>query len=94
MRFLFNLFCLTAALLWGGSLFPLNAQEKTISIQAQDVPLSEVLNEIEEQTGYMFVYNAGEIDADRTVSVNIHEMTLAKALEAVFESTGITYRGG
>lgn len=91
MRFLFNLFCLTAALLWGGSLFPLNAQEKTISIQAQDVPLSEVLNEIEEQTGYMFVYNAGEIDADRTVSVNIHEMTLAKALEAVFESTGITY---
>lgn len=92
MRPLLKLICLAVTLLLStGNIFLLNAQEKTVSIHAQNVPISEVLDEIEKQTGYMFVYNSNEIDLERRINADIQNGTMAAVLKAVLEGTDITY---
>lgn len=92
MRPLLKLICLAVTLLLStGNIFLLDAQEKTVSIHAENVPISEVLDEIEKQTGYMFVYNSNEIDLERRINADIQNGTMAAVLKAVLEGTDITY---
>ncbi|WP_280745898.1 MULTISPECIES: TonB-dependent receptor [unclassified Parabacteroides] len=67
-----------------------NSQNVLITLKKERSQLEQVLNEIEKQSDYLFVYNKN-VDVDRNVSVSITEAPLQKALEQIFEGTGIDY---
>jgi hypothetical protein len=44
------------------------AQSKSVTIQAENLPIKEILKSIESQTEYTFSYNNEQIDVNRKVS--------------------------
>ena len=62
-----------------------------ISINADDVPLSDVLEQIEQQSDYSFIYNAQQVDVARKVSLDIRNATVNEALDRLFSGTAVTY---
>ncbi len=62
-----------------------------ISIVKQIATVKEVLKELEQQTDFTFFYNLQQVDVNRTVSVNLKEVSLTYALDEIFKSTRITH---
>ena len=77
------LFCVQA--LWG------QTREVTVTLDLQEVPLKSVMNEIERQTGLLFLYT-DDIDTDRRVSLHVDRRPLDEALAQLFHQTEITWR--
>lgn len=61
-----------------------------INVNVRQIPLSEVLAQIERQTGYRFLYN-DMVDAERKISVRIDSASINDALNILFKGTGILY---
>ncbi len=70
---------------------PLYSQQKGISIDMHDAPVEEIFNEIEEQTGYFFLYSKTILDAEWKTSLTVVDKDLAYALNSLFSGTGISY---
>lgn len=68
-----------------------NSQKAKVSIKSQNVALVKVLNEIEHQTNYLFVYPKG-VDVNRRVSVNANDATVEKVLHEIFNGDNISYK--
>lgn len=47
---------------------PVQAQVKNITLKASNTPVSTVMQQIEEQSGYTFFYNTKDIPLDRNVT--------------------------
>ena len=62
-----------------------------VNINAQNVKTQTILNEIEQQTDYLFVYNSKEIDLDRKTSVAVENETVATVLSEIFNNTNVVY---
>lgn len=60
----------------------------TLSVKKQ--PVQTVLNEIERQTGYLFMVNS-TVDTKRKVSVSVNKQPVSKVLNQVFSGTGVHY---
>jgi len=67
-----------------------NAQNTKVSITKQNVKLSEIINEIEQQTNYLFIYD-NEVNVIQTVSVNVKNIPVSNVLNALFEKINIKY---
>lgn len=61
-----------------------SSQNVKVSIKKTNVPLEEVLNEIERQTDYLFVYK-DEVNAKQPVSVNVSDKPVAEVLRTVLK---------
>ncbi len=48
---------------------PLAAQNRSVSIQKENVTVSELLSELERQTGFTFAYRTSDLDLSKTVTV-------------------------
>lgn len=70
------------------------AEEVQININVQDTPLSEVLNAIAEQSGVRFSYNPQQIDAEKSVSVYIHNKNLQESLKQILPASISTKQRG
>ena len=69
-----------------------NYQQNTkVSLNLSEVPLKNVLDEIEDQTDYRFFYKVGDINPSEKVSVNVKEQQLNEVLNDVFSQLPITY---
>ena len=68
-----------------------NSQVTRVSIDVKNETLAKVIDEIERQTGYLFVYNRNEIDLRQRVSVSARQEEVADLLSAVFGKTEIGY---
>lgn len=66
------------------------AQSVPVTLSVTDAPLEQVLDAIEKQTPYLFVYDKG-VDAARRVSVDVTDQPLKSVLNTLFSSTGIAY---
>jgi len=53
--------------------------------------IEDVLNRIEEQSEYRFLYNKKIVDVDRKVSINTQSETIAEVLEDLFQGAEISY---
>ncbi len=78
----FSFFCLSAA--------NVNSQNAEITLDKQNVRLSNVLAEIEKQTDYLFVYDKS-VDVQRTVSINVNHKNLRETLQQLFTGTNISF---
>src|SRR5688500_8376027 len=77
--------------------FQLNAkdafpEEQKISLVKKIASLKEILKEVEKQSEFRFFYNHEQVDVNRTISVDLKDVTLSQALEEIFQSTSIGYK--
>ena len=75
--------CLLAASL------QLGAQNRKISVNADNQTVSAVLKAIEQQSGYTFFYNDAAFDKSRRVSINARDKDVLDILEEVFRGTDV-----
>lgn len=65
-------------------------QKITVKLDMTKVPMKTVMNEIEKQTKYLFLYT-DEIDTKRIVSIKADSKPLNEVLPLLFKDTDITY---
>ena len=66
------------------------SQNARVTINKSNVQLSEILDEIESQTDYLFVYN-NQVDVNREVSVKAKEKPVNKVLSSLLDNTDTDY---
>jgi iron complex outermembrane receptor protein len=73
--------------------FATNADSQTahVTILANNVQLREIISQIEQQTDYLFVYNYGNIDSSRKISLQMPDASVAEVLTKIFEHSDIIY---
>jgi TonB-linked SusC/RagA family outer membrane protein len=85
---LFMLFCVIGCISANNSY----AQNTMLNITSQDKMISEVLNEIEQETEFTFFYNNKEVDVKRRVSVQAKSENIFEVLDKIFKGTGVVYK--
>ena len=68
----------------------LSAQTQHLSITATKKPLSEIIDLLEKQTPYRFVYRSSDI-RDQFIDLDISNQTFEDILPLVFEQTYLSY---
>ena len=69
---------------------PAAAQTARVTIDLRQVKMERVMNEIEKQTRYLFIYDKS-LDIDHTVSVVADNLPVTEALAQMVRGTGISY---
>ena len=67
------------------------SQETRMSINLTNARLANVLNEIENQSAYYFLYNQDLIDVNRRVSLNVENQKIEVILDRLFDRTKVKY---
>jgi len=67
------------------------SKTKMLSLNMRGASVKEVLNTIEKQSEYYFLYSENLIDVERKVNVNIENKTVEQALNLIFEGTDVDY---
>lgn len=83
------------ALLLFVSVFCLHAETTTsqnvsVTLKRSNTELENVLNDIEKQTDYLFIYNKS-VNVDRKVTVRLKNASLSEALTNLFDGTNVEY---
>jgi len=80
-------------LVFASSLFAtnVNSQVAKVSLSIKKSYLIQVLDAIERQTDYLFVYNKNEIDLTREVNMEVKDQSVATVLSKIFQSSNISY---
>ena len=76
-----------------------SSQNARITVQAHNTTLKDVLNTIEKQTDYLFVYNINEeysyqsclSDTDQKVALNTVNQPVKQVLDNLFKNIGLNY---
>lgn len=74
-----------------GLLASVRSQNMRVNIHVNNAKTHKVLEEIEKQTDYLFIYNNKEVDVNRQVSINAKDQTVAEVLSVIFNQTNISY---
>lgn len=83
---------LIALFIFTTSLFAnVRSQTTRVNIQVQDVATRTILDDIEKQTDYLFIYNADEVDLARKTSLHASNNTVAEVLSHLFNGTDVVY---
>lgn len=67
------------------------SQNQKVKINKGTATISEVINRIENQTDYLFIYNEHEVSLNRKVTITAGEESVSKLLLEVLKDTGISY---
>lgn len=67
-----------------------HSQNAKVSIRMNNVKLDKILNEIENQTDYLFIYN-NQVDINKITSVKVKNEAVAQVLDKILSGTGINY---
>ncbi|MDD6766377.1 MAG: STN domain-containing protein [bacterium] len=69
----------------------LNAQN-VITMSFRNATVEQVLDRIEQDTDYTFLYSDQMVDRNRKVSINVESQSLEETLKLLFAGTNIRYR--
>lgn len=67
-----------------------HSQNAKVCIHMNNVKLDKILNEIENQTDYLFIYN-NQVDINKITSVKVKNEAVAQVLDRILSGTGINY---
>ena len=67
------------------------SQQTRITINSSNIRLSDILNEIENQSKFYFLYNQDLINVDRKVSLNVEKQDIDVILDGLFNHTNVKY---
>lgn len=62
-----------------------------VSIHAKKANLRDILNQIQKQTDYDFLYNSAEIDSDKKISIRFLNTDFKEVLKACLDDQGLTF---
>lgn len=65
---------------------------QTVSLNSREQTLVKVIEELRRQTDYNFLFNTEDLARVATVTVNLKDVPLEQALDAVLADKGLTYR--
>ncbi|MGQ8336197.1 SusC/RagA family TonB-linked outer membrane protein [Sunxiuqinia sp. A32] len=68
------------------------SQSNRFDLNMADVTVERILDIIENQSEYYFIYEAHKIDVTRKVSISAEKQSVEQILDKIFESTNVTYR--
>jgi len=68
------------------------SQETRLSVNLENTTLENALNQIEQQTQFVFFYNADQIKLNDRVSINANESNIEDVLNRLFEGKNINYK--
>ena len=69
-----------------------NSQTAKVNITMKRVRTIAVLDEIEKQTDYLFLFNPDIVDTERSTSVNAKNQPVSEVLDKIFDGTKVTYK--
>ena len=69
-----------------------NAVSKKVSLDFKNVPLIDVLLEIQKQTGVNFAYEKTQVEQLKPVTINVKNATVEDVLKTILKDTGFTYK--
>jgi TonB-linked SusC/RagA family outer membrane protein len=81
-----------AALLLSLASVSAESYSQTISLHEQNATLEQILQSIENQTGYTFFYKKKEIPLRERINIYVSNIPLEEALDACFKDKNITYK--
>jgi len=64
---------------------------QNITLNIENAPISTILQEIQSQSNYRFVYNSALVNVEATTSISVQNASLETVLQTLFEGTGIAY---
>lgn len=67
----------------------LSTYSQSLSIKMQRVPVKKAIAELQQKSGYSFVYIAGEIDVNKTVSIDAKD--LGEAVNQILKGQNVSY---
>jgi len=67
------------------------SQNKKLSLNMQGNSIKEVLQQIEAQSEYRFIYENEKVNLDTKVSIRVTDEVVEKILKRLFEKDGISY---
>ncbi len=67
------------------------AQNKRLSLNVKNETILNILEEIEDQSEFYFMFDASRINVDQRKSVYCENQLITNILDRIFENTGITY---
>src|SRR5690606_1074894 len=68
-----------------------SAQNESVTLSVEQLPLKDVLRRIEKQTNFLFIYSK-DIDAARPVSLKVNNESLPAVLEKLLSPLQLGYR--
>jgi TonB-linked SusC/RagA family outer membrane protein len=68
-----------------------HSQEMKVTIVTTNSTVREILQEIEEKTDYLFLYNREDVDVDRKTSVQATRKKVSDILSQIFANTDVVY---
>lgn len=82
-----------ALILFSQGLFAVNLKSQTtrISITMTDVNVSKIIDEIEAQTDYLFLYDWEEVNLNKKTTIKAENESVAEVLTDIFRDTDIVY---
>jgi len=68
----------------------LHSQNTKLSFKSENANLEQIINEIEEQSNYLFIYTR-DINLKQRYSLNVKQSSIEETLESLFSGTDIAY---
>lgn len=75
-------------------IFATNAysQQTRVSLDMKNSSIRSILEQIENQTDFYFIYNAKAIDVEKVVSIEVEDKSIPEILDKIFEGTNVIYK--
>jgi len=67
-------------------------QTTKLDLSVKDRQIREILNQIEDQSEYSFMYDNNQLDVSKRVSVDVKSSTIETILSEIFKESGVTYK--
>ena len=67
------------------------SQQTKLSLDMKNVRVEDVIDRIEKNSEFFFMYNKNRIDVDRKVDIQVAEKNIDQVLDKLFGNTGISY---
>ncbi len=68
------------------------SQVAKVSLNLENPSLEQIMNEIEEQTEFYFIFNQKQVDVDRIIDINAENYLIADLLPKLFDGTDVLYK--
>ena len=68
------------------------SQTANVNLNGSSLTLQELISEIENQTGYLFIYSKQDVDLDQKLKVKTVGKTVADILNKAFKGTELNYK--
>ncbi len=95
IKLIFRVMRVTLILLFACAFYSMaekaTAQDARVTIRKNNVQVSQILDEIEQQADYLFIYN-DQINVDRKVTVKAKNEPVSSVLSGVFNDTNVEFQ--